>query len=115
MSADLGLAWSGLCGLGGQLGRWGLPPGVTDWRQAPCDGFCDSDHLPWWRWRAGGQGCCKGGSPRDDAPLPFPLQIKIIKRLSLESTEQDLVQVYQYKIQERNVTFFARGLSAAVL
>nr|XP_047909314.1 elongator complex protein 6 isoform X3 [Anser cygnoides] len=42
-------------------------------------------------------------------------EIKIIKRLSLESTEQDLVQVYQYKIQERNVTFFARGLSAAVL
>ncbi|NXC25821.1 ELP6 protein, partial [Campylorhamphus procurvoides] len=43
-------------------------------------------------------------------------QMKIIKRLSLQQVgEQDLVQVYQYKIQERNVTFFARGLSAAVL
>uniref|UniRef100_A0A8C3TUQ7 Elongator complex protein 6 n=1 Tax=Catharus ustulatus TaxID=91951 RepID=A0A8C3TUQ7_CATUS len=29
--------------------------------------------------------------------------------------EQDLVQIYQYKIQDRNVTFFAPGLSAAVL
>ncbi|KFP81884.1 Elongator complex protein 6, partial [Apaloderma vittatum] len=43
-------------------------------------------------------------------------QIKIIRRVSLELTaEQDLVQTYQYKIQDRNVTFFARGLSAAVL
>ncbi|NXB79378.1 ELP6 protein, partial [Donacobius atricapilla] len=43
-------------------------------------------------------------------------QIKIIKRLSLrQAAEQDLVQVYQYKIQDRSVTFFARGLSAAVL
>uniref|UniRef100_A0A669QWL0 Elongator complex protein 6 n=1 Tax=Phasianus colchicus TaxID=9054 RepID=A0A669QWL0_PHACC len=42
-------------------------------------------------------------------------EIKIIKRLSLESTEQDVIQIYQYKIQDKNVTFFARGLSAAVL
>ncbi|NXH12021.1 ELP6 protein, partial [Bucco capensis] len=43
-------------------------------------------------------------------------QIKIIKRVSLELTgEQDHVQLYQYKIQDKNVTFFARGLSAAVL
>ncbi|XP_065686388.1 elongator complex protein 6 [Patagioenas fasciata] len=43
-------------------------------------------------------------------------QIKIIKRLSLELMgEQDQVQIYQYKIQDKNVTFFARGLSAAVL
>ncbi|NXQ28211.1 ELP6 protein, partial [Alaudala cheleensis] len=42
-------------------------------------------------------------------------QIKIIKRLSLWQAEQDLVQIYQYKIQDRNVTFFAPGLSAAVL
>ncbi|KAL2307076.1 hypothetical protein Nmel_000017 [Mimus melanotis] len=43
-------------------------------------------------------------------------QMKIIKRLSLrQAGEQDLVQIYQYKIQDRNVTFFARGLSAAVL
>ncbi|NXK48857.1 ELP6 protein, partial [Chauna torquata] len=42
-------------------------------------------------------------------------EIKIIKRVSLESTEQDLIQIYQYKIQDKNVTFFARGLSAAVL
>ncbi|NXO32808.1 ELP6 protein, partial [Cisticola juncidis] len=43
-------------------------------------------------------------------------QIKIIKRLSLRrAAEQDLVQIYQYKIQDRNVTFFAPGLSAAVL
>ncbi|NXG09733.1 ELP6 protein, partial [Sakesphorus luctuosus] len=43
-------------------------------------------------------------------------QMKIIKRVSLQQVgEQDLVQVYQYKIQDRNVTFFARGLSAAVL
>lgn len=56
------------------------------------------------------------GSKRDSVPIPFPLQIKIIKRLSLrQAAEQDLVQIYQYKIQDRNVTFFARGLSAAVL
>ncbi|NXW52138.1 ELP6 protein, partial [Nyctiprogne leucopyga] len=43
-------------------------------------------------------------------------QIKIIRRLSLElMAEQDHVQIYQYKIQDKNVTFFARGLSAAVL
>ncbi|NXR59836.1 ELP6 protein, partial [Rhadina sibilatrix] len=43
-------------------------------------------------------------------------QMKIIKRLSLrQAAEQDLVQIYQYKIQDRNVTFFAPGLSAAVL
>ncbi|NWS81902.1 ELP6 protein, partial [Toxostoma redivivum] len=43
-------------------------------------------------------------------------QMKIIRRLSLrQAGEQDLVQIYQYKIQDRNVTFFARGLSAAVL
>uniref|UniRef100_A0A8V5GXF3 Elongator complex protein 6 n=1 Tax=Melopsittacus undulatus TaxID=13146 RepID=A0A8V5GXF3_MELUD len=28
---------------------------------------------------------------------------------------RDVVQTYQYKIQDKNVTFFARGLSAAVL
>lgn len=56
------------------------------------------------------------GSHRDNIPIPFPLQIKIIKRLSLrQAAGQDLVQTYQYKIQDRNVTFFARGLSAAVL
>ncbi|KFP70741.1 Elongator complex protein 6, partial [Acanthisitta chloris] len=43
-------------------------------------------------------------------------QIKIIRRVSLQqAAEQDQVQIYQYKIQDRNVTFFARGLSAAVL
>ncbi|NXL68287.1 ELP6 protein, partial [Chordeiles acutipennis] len=43
-------------------------------------------------------------------------QITIIRRLSLElMAEQDRVQIYQYKIQDKNVTFFARGLSAAVL
>ncbi|NXP52063.1 ELP6 protein, partial [Heliornis fulica] len=43
-------------------------------------------------------------------------QIQIIKRVSLELTgEQDQVQIYQYKIQDKNVTFFARGLSAALL
>ncbi|NXA10094.1 ELP6 protein, partial [Sapayoa aenigma] len=43
-------------------------------------------------------------------------QIRIIKRLSLQQAgEQDVTQTYQYKIQDRNVTFFARGLSAAVL
>ncbi|XP_064018516.1 elongator complex protein 6 isoform X2 [Pogoniulus pusillus] len=43
-------------------------------------------------------------------------QIKIIKRVSLELRgEQDCVQIYQYKIQDKNVTFFAPGLSAAVL
>lgn len=55
-------------------------------------------------------------SHRDNIPIPFPLQIKIIKRLSLQQAAgQDLVQTYQYKIQDRNVTFFARGLSSAVL
>ncbi|KFW79742.1 Elongator complex protein 6, partial [Manacus vitellinus] len=43
-------------------------------------------------------------------------QLKIIQRVSLQQAgQQDLVQLYQYKIQDRNVTFFARGLSAAVL
>ncbi|XP_030324535.1 elongator complex protein 6, partial [Calypte anna] len=43
-------------------------------------------------------------------------QIKIIRRVSLELTgEQDQVKIYQYKIQDKNVTFFAPGLSAAVL
>ncbi|NWI90425.1 ELP6 protein, partial [Pitta sordida] len=43
-------------------------------------------------------------------------QIRIIKRLSLQRAgEQDVTQTYQYKIQDRNVTFFARGLSAALL
>ncbi|NWH58552.1 ELP6 protein, partial [Geococcyx californianus] len=43
-------------------------------------------------------------------------QIKIIRRLSLQLTaEEDRVQIYQYKIQDRNVTFFAPGLSAALL
>ncbi|NWQ70439.1 ELP6 protein, partial [Neopipo cinnamomea] len=43
-------------------------------------------------------------------------QIRIIQRVSLQQAgEQDVVQIYQYKIQDRNVTFFARGLSAAVL
>ncbi|NXC18324.1 ELP6 protein, partial [Corythaeola cristata] len=54
-----------------------------------------------------------------DVLVPLQLvsqEIKIIKRVSLELTaEQDLVQIYQYKIQDKNVTFFARGLSAAVL
>ncbi|NXO77317.1 ELP6 protein, partial [Sitta europaea] len=43
-------------------------------------------------------------------------QIKIIKRLSLQQAAgQDVEQIYQYKIQDRNVSFFAPGLSAAVL
>ncbi|KFV74020.1 Elongator complex protein 6, partial [Dryobates pubescens] len=43
-------------------------------------------------------------------------QIKIIRRVSLELLgEQDQVQTYQYKIQDKNVSFFAPGLSAAVL
>ncbi|KAM9387073.1 elongator complex protein 6 [Phaethornis superciliosus] len=43
-------------------------------------------------------------------------QIKIIRRVSLELTgEEDQVKIYQYKIQDKNVTFFAPGLSAAVL
>ncbi|NXN10396.1 ELP6 protein, partial [Indicator maculatus] len=43
-------------------------------------------------------------------------QIRIIKRVSLELRgEQDHIQIYQYKIQDKNVSFFAPGLSAAVL
>ncbi|XP_062423611.1 elongator complex protein 6 isoform X2 [Rhea pennata] len=43
-------------------------------------------------------------------------QLKIIRRASLQlGGEQDVLQIYQYKIQDKNVTFFARGLSAAVL
>ncbi|XP_068001894.1 elongator complex protein 6 [Melanerpes formicivorus] len=43
-------------------------------------------------------------------------QIKIIKRVSLELLgQQDQAQLYQYKIQDKNVSFFAPGLSAAVL
>uniref|UniRef100_A0ACB8FWE1 Uncharacterized protein n=1 Tax=Sphaerodactylus townsendi TaxID=933632 RepID=A0ACB8FWE1_9SAUR len=32
-----------------------------------------------------------------------------------EKAKRDLRQVYQYKIQDKNVSFFARGMSAAVL
>ncbi|XP_054847273.1 elongator complex protein 6 [Eublepharis macularius] len=43
-------------------------------------------------------------------------QLTIIHRSSWEKkAEKDLLQVYQYKIQDKNVTFFARGMSAAVL
>ncbi|XP_067148201.1 elongator complex protein 6 isoform X1 [Apteryx mantelli] len=43
-------------------------------------------------------------------------QLKIIRRASLQPGGQpDVLQIYQYKIQDKNVTFFARGLSAAVL
>uniref|UniRef100_A0A7M4E0S0 Elongator complex protein 6 n=1 Tax=Crocodylus porosus TaxID=8502 RepID=A0A7M4E0S0_CROPO len=43
-------------------------------------------------------------------------QLKIIPRGPAEpSTERDLPRTYQYKIQDRNVTFFARGMSTAVL
>uniref|UniRef100_A0A8C6ZV58 Elongator complex protein 6 n=1 Tax=Nothoprocta perdicaria TaxID=30464 RepID=A0A8C6ZV58_NOTPE len=43
-------------------------------------------------------------------------QLKIIRRTSLRpGGERDSLQLYQYKIQERNVAFFARGMSAAVL
>ncbi|NWJ07045.1 ELP6 protein, partial [Crypturellus undulatus] len=43
-------------------------------------------------------------------------QLKIIRRTSLQpGGQRDTLQLYQYKIQERNVTFFARGMSAAVL
>lgn len=79
--------------------------------------FLSAIHLPHRPARGvrGKEGeCCDWGSQRDD--IPVSLQIKIIKRLSLELTgEQDQVQIYQYKIQDKNVTFFARGLSAAVL
>lgn len=91
----------------------GLPPKAQG--QAATDGLFISDpHSLQASQRHGGQGC--SGQPWDNISIPFPLQIKIIKRLSLrQAAEQDQVQVYQYKIQDRNVTFFARGLSAAVL
>lgn len=99
--------------LGGQRGRWGL--GAGD-RQLG-EGFSVSDPpSPQASKRCGGKEGerCDWGSQRDD--IPVSLQIKIIKRVSLELMgEQDEVQIYQYKIQDKNVTFFARGLSAAVL
>ncbi|XP_077792757.1 elongator complex protein 6 isoform X1 [Podarcis muralis] len=43
-------------------------------------------------------------------------QLSIIQRSSWErKAERDLLRIYQYKIQDRNVVFFARGMSAAVL
>ncbi|XP_050798755.1 elongator complex protein 6 isoform X4 [Gopherus flavomarginatus] len=43
-------------------------------------------------------------------------QLKIIQKGSSElKAEQNLLRIYQYKIQDKNVTFFARGMSAAVL
>lgn len=51
-STDLSLAWSG---------RWGLPPGLINCPQAPCDGFCGSDSLPWWCWGAGGEDAAAQG------------------------------------------------------
>ncbi|XP_033021950.1 elongator complex protein 6 [Lacerta agilis] len=43
-------------------------------------------------------------------------QLSIIQRSSWErKAERDLQRIYQYKIQDRNVVFFARGMSAAVL
>ncbi|XP_077792758.1 elongator complex protein 6 isoform X2 [Podarcis muralis] len=44
------------------------------------------------------------------------LKLSIIQRSSWErKAERDLLRIYQYKIQDRNVVFFARGMSAAVL
>ncbi|XP_015263205.1 PREDICTED: elongator complex protein 6 [Gekko japonicus] len=43
-------------------------------------------------------------------------QLTIVCRSSWEEkAERELQQVYQYKIQDRNVSFFARGMSVAVL
>ncbi|XP_026507935.1 elongator complex protein 6 [Terrapene carolina triunguis] len=43
-------------------------------------------------------------------------QLKIIQKGSSElKAEKNLLRIYQYKIQDKNVTFFARGMSAAVL
>ncbi|KAJ6655068.1 hypothetical protein lerEdw1_005972 [Lerista edwardsae] len=43
-------------------------------------------------------------------------QLTIIHRSSWEKrAERDIVHIFQYKIQDKNVTFFARGMSAAVL
>ncbi|KAH0627697.1 hypothetical protein JD844_003812 [Phrynosoma platyrhinos] len=43
-------------------------------------------------------------------------ELTIIQRSSWETkAERDLSCVYQYKIQDKNVLFFARGMSAAVL
>ncbi|XP_063159318.1 elongator complex protein 6 [Candoia aspera] len=43
-------------------------------------------------------------------------QLTIIRRSSWESrAARDLQRIYQYKVQDKNVTFFARGMSAAVL
>lgn len=90
----------------------GLPPKAQG--QAAADGLFVSDHPSLQvSHRHGGKAALV--SQRNNVPIPFPLQIKIIKRLSLRQAEQDVVQVYQYKIQDRNITFFARGLSAAVL
>jgi len=106
---------AGALGAGcGVVSRRGLPP------KAPVTGCCVMDFYPCRPARGvGGEEegeCCDRGGQRDEIHLPFPLQIKIIRRVSLELTaEQDHVQVYQYKIQDKNVTFFARGLSAAVL
>ncbi|XP_074842442.1 elongator complex protein 6 isoform X2 [Carettochelys insculpta] len=44
------------------------------------------------------------------------LKLKIIQKgPSALRTERNLPRIYQYKIQDKNVTFFARGMSAAVL
>nr|XP_060638723.1 elongator complex protein 6 [Anolis sagrei ordinatus] len=43
-------------------------------------------------------------------------ELTIIQRRSWETgAESDLLRVYQYMIQDKNVSFFARGMSAAVL
>ncbi|XP_043397689.1 elongator complex protein 6 isoform X4 [Chelonia mydas] len=43
-------------------------------------------------------------------------QLKIIQKGSSElKAERNLFRIYQYKIQDKNVTFFARGMSVAVL
>lgn len=93
--------------------HWALPPKAQG--QAAADALSVSDFPSLQaRQRMGGKDAL--GSHRDSVPVPFSLQIKIIKRLSLrQAAEQDLVHIYQYKIQDRNVTFFAPGLSAAVL
>uniref|UniRef100_A0A8D2JE34 Elongator complex protein 6 n=1 Tax=Varanus komodoensis TaxID=61221 RepID=A0A8D2JE34_VARKO len=43
-------------------------------------------------------------------------QLTIVQRSSWETkAERDLLRIFQYKIQDKNVAFFARGMSAAVL
>lgn len=49
-------------------------------------------------------------------PSFFSLQLRILwRRPAQPTTQRDRNLTYQYKIQDKNVSFFAKGMSPAIL